>query len=50
VILGRLSLETGSVSGFEPAVKLYEGFGFQRYGAFADHPEYPYSVFMTLAL
>ena len=47
---GRLSLETGSVPGFEPAIKLYEGFGFQRCGPFADYPEDPYSVFMTLTL
>ncbi|QTN28828.1 GNAT family N-acetyltransferase [Rhodoferax sp. AJA081-3] len=47
---GRLSLETGSVPGFEPAIKLYEGFGFQRCGPFADYPEDPYSVFMTLSL
>lgn len=36
---GRLSLETGSVPGFEPAIKLYEGFGFQRCGPFADYAE-----------
>ena len=47
---GRLSLETGSVPGFEPAIKLYEGFGFKRCGPFADYPEDPYSVFMTLSL
>ena len=47
---GRLSLETGSVPGFEPAIKLYEGFGFQRCGPFADYPEDPHSVFMTLSL
>jgi putative acetyltransferase len=47
---GRLSLETGSVPGFEPAIKLYEGFGFKRCGPFADYPEDPYSVFMTMSL
>ena len=47
---GRLSLETGSVPGFEPAIKLYEGFGFERCGPFADYPEDPFSVFMTRAL
>jgi putative acetyltransferase len=36
---GRLSLETGSVPGFEPAIKLYEGFDFQRCGPFADYAE-----------
>ena len=47
---GRLSLETGSVPGFEPAIKLYEGFGFARCGPFADYQEDPYSVFMTRTL
>lgn len=46
----RLSLETGSVEGFEPARKLYAGFGFTYCGPFADYVEDPYSVFMTRAL
>jgi putative acetyltransferase len=46
----RLSLETGSVPGFEPAIKLYEGFGFSHCGPFGDYQEDPYSVFMTRAL
>ena len=46
----RLSLETGSVPGFEPALRLYTRFGFTRCGPFADYPEDPYSVFMTMAL
>ena len=47
---GRLSLETGSVPGFEPALRLYTRFGFTHCGPFADYPEDPYSVFMTMAL
>ncbi len=46
----RLSLETGSVPGFEPALKLYESFGFECCGPFGDYVEDPYSVFMTLSL
>ena len=46
----RLSLETGSVPGFEPALRLYTRFGFTQCGPFADYPEDPYSVFMTMAL
>ena len=46
----RLSLETGSVPGFEPALRLYTRFGFTRCGPFADYPQDPYSVFMTMAL
>jgi putative acetyltransferase len=43
----RLSLETGSVPGFDPARRLYERFGFVECGPFADYPEDPFSVFMT---
>jgi putative acetyltransferase len=46
----RLSLETGSVPGFEPALKLYESVGFACCGPFGDYVEDPYSVFMTLSL
>ncbi len=46
----RLSLETGSVEAFKPAQKLYESFGFTVCGPFADYPEDPYSLFMTLRL
>ena len=46
----RLSLETGSVPGFEPALRLYTRFGFTHCGPFADYAEDPYSVFMTMAL
>jgi putative acetyltransferase len=43
----RLSLETGSMEAFEPARKLYAGFGFTYCEPFADYIEDPYSVFMT---
>lgn len=46
----RLSLETGSPDSFIPARKLYEKFGFEYCGPFADYEEDPYSVYMTLAL
>lgn len=43
----QLSLETGSMDFFIPARKLYERFGFNYCGPFADYPEDPHSVFMT---
>lgn len=46
----RLSLETGSQPGFEPARSLYRSFGFTDTGPFADYVEDPHSVFMTLVL
>ena len=46
----RLSLETGSMEAFKPAWRLYESFGFQHCGPFADYTLDPYSVFMTLEL
>lgn len=46
----RLSLETGSTEGFEPARKLYESCGFRECGPFADYEEDVYSVFMTKEL
>lgn len=46
----RISLETGSTESFEPARKLYESFGFQVCGPFADYIEDPFSVFMTRKL
>ena len=46
----RLSLETGSQPGFEPARSLYRRFGFTPCGPFGDYREDPNSVFMTLAL
>lgn len=46
----RLSLETGSQEAFRPAQQLYETFGFERCGPFADYKEDPNSVFMTRRL
>ncbi|MWC29346.1 GNAT family N-acetyltransferase [Paenibacillus sp. MMS18-CY102] len=46
----RISLETGSLPSFKPATKLYESFGFEYCGPFADYPEDPYSLFMTKEL
>jgi putative acetyltransferase len=46
----RLSLETGSQPGFEPARALYRSFGFTPCGPFGDYREDPNSFFMTLAL
>jgi len=48
--LRRLSLETGSQPGFEPARSLYRSFGFAPCGPFGDYRDDPNSVFMTLAL
>lgn len=46
----RLSLETGSMSFFEPARKLYEKFGFQYCLPFGCYKEDPNSMFMSLPL
>lgn len=46
----RLSLETGPMTSFEPARKLYESFGFRYCQPFADYTEDPNSVFMTKEL
>lgn len=46
----RLSLETGSQPGFEPARRLYASFGFVGCGPFEGYADDPNSVFMTLAL
>jgi putative acetyltransferase len=46
----RLSLETGSTPEFEPAQRLYEGFGFVRCPPFAGYTEDPFSVYMTRLL
>ncbi len=43
----RLSLETGSMSYFESAHKLYERFGFKICGPFADYREDSNSLYMT---
>jgi putative acetyltransferase len=46
----RLSLETGSGPGFDAALSLYEKFGFEYCGPFADYRDDPFSRFMTLDL
>lgn len=43
----QLSLETGSQAEFEPARRLYAGFGFAVCGPFGDYTNDPNSVFMT---
>jgi putative acetyltransferase len=45
-----LSLETGSMAGFQPARALYASAGFAECKAFADYPPSPYSTFMQLPL
>ncbi|MFF3544792.1 GNAT family N-acetyltransferase [Streptomyces platensis] len=46
----RLSLETGAAAFFLPARRLYEKFGFQYCGPFADYRPDRNSTFMTRAL
>jgi putative acetyltransferase len=46
----RLSLETGSQPGFEPARRLYASAGFKRCAPFGEYVNDPNSVFMTLDL
>lgn len=46
----RLSLETGSGSGFEAARGLYERFGFEPCGPFGDYVEDPFSRYLTRVL
>ena len=46
----RLSLETGTMAGFEPARRLYRSFGFENCSPFGDYFEDPNSVCMTKAL
>lgn len=48
--MSTLWLETGSTDDFLPARGLYESEGFVECGPFADYPENPFSVFMTLTL
>lgn len=43
----RLSLETGSMEVFNPAIQLYTSFGFIYCNPFSDYVEDPHSVFMT---
>ncbi len=46
----RLSLETGTTEGFQPAFRLYASAGFQVCEPFGDYVPDPYSLFMTLEL
>ncbi|MCI0518600.1 MAG: GNAT family N-acetyltransferase [Woeseiaceae bacterium] len=46
----RLSLETGSGPAFTPALALYEKFGFEYCGPFANYPDDPFTRFMTMEL
>lgn len=46
----RLSLETGSMAAFEPARRLYAGFGFGDCDPFGEYTLDPNSVYMTLQL
>ena len=46
----RLSLETGSQDGFDPARNLYRSFGFVECGPFGDYRPDPNSAFMTLEM
>jgi putative acetyltransferase len=46
----RLSLETGSMAGFEPARSLYASAGFRYCEPFAGYEPSPNSVFMTTKL
>ena len=46
----RLSLETGSMDGFQPARAFYESFDFVECGPFGDYTLGPNSVYMTRVL
>jgi putative acetyltransferase len=46
----RVSLETGAVEAFIPALSLYRSVGFIECGPFADYRLSPNSTFMTLEL
>jgi putative acetyltransferase len=48
--IALLKLETGNVTGFEPAWRLYERSGFVRCGAFLDYPDSDYSAFFEKRL
>src|SRR5512139_1889747 len=43
----RVSLETGSMAAFAPALSLHARFGFEECGPFAQYVPDPNSVFMT---
>jgi putative acetyltransferase len=46
----RVSLETGAMGAFEPALALYRSAGFEQTGPFGAYAPSENSVFMTLAL
>ena len=46
----RLSLETGSMASFQPAVSLYKKYGFSECEPFADYQPDPNSLFLTRSL
>jgi len=46
----RLSLETGSMTSFQPAVNLYKKYGFSECEPFADYQIDPNSLFLTRSL
>ena len=48
--LGRLSLETGTVAAYEPALALYRKRGFRDGEAFAGYQPSAYNQFLHLAL
>jgi putative acetyltransferase len=46
----RVSLETGAMTAFEPALALYRSAGFEQTGPFGEYAPSENSVFLTLAL
>lgn len=46
----RVSLETGSTPAFEPAMAMYQRFGFKTCGPFGAYRDDPFSRFMSAAL
>ncbi|WP_454191494.1 GNAT family N-acetyltransferase [Paenibacillus sp. Marseille-Q7038] len=46
----KVSLETGTLDSFKPAIGLYTKLGFEYCEPFADYVEDPYSVFMMKQL
>ena len=46
----RLSLETGTAPGFDPANRLYENYGFVDGPVFGEYPASPHNRFMTMEL
>ena len=45
-----MSLETGTMTAYDPARALYRSFGFEPCEPYADYPVSPNSVCMTLLL